>query len=757
MNKRAPIAILLMAVCSARAQSVPELIRYQGRLVEGTNLANADVSLALRIYTNSIGLDLQYEDAATVTVTDGLYGVYLGDDTALGNLRNALTACGTSAWLRASVNGTALLPLERMAAAPFALVTGPRGLSTIETGLYAWVGGGATNRIDKADVAVIAGGYQNTIQSNTASAATIGGGAFNAIDRDCNAGVIAGGFFNAVRTNATYAGIGGGGFNTVGPQANYAWIGGGQFNTIQTNAVYAWIGGGSQNRIGLNATNSALAGGVTNRLDGLSGFIGGGQENSVQALADFAVLGGGYSNVVEAPNAFSAIGGGEVNTIEASANGATIAGGAYNRIATSSVFSTIGGGLANLVGGRASHAAIGGGATNTVLATNGCIVGGAGNSVGPGADHAWIGGGLANSIASNAIAGGIAGGTLNRIGTGCVAAVIRGGVSNVIEENGIHGVILGGLSNVVGDTEGLVLGGSGGKVVAGSTNSAVIGGRFNRIINSSRSYILGGEQNAVAAFGFRGLRNYVCGGRFNVIEGLVTPIFAPQVCFIAGGANNYTLATSCTIAGGHNNRIEDTVTGTNRPYYSFIIGGENNRVESHDCVVAGYNARALHENCFLWADFSSTNQFLSSTSNEVAFRCSGGVRFTTDGGGANQTVAWQPGDGSWTFTSDRNAKERFAPVDPVNIAHKLADLPMSAWNYIGYPQRHIGPMAQDFHETFPWSGTETTLNSADLHGVTLAAIQGLQKKLAEQEEELQRLDTLEQRMDAIRARLDAGH
>jgi hypothetical protein len=46
-------------------------------------------------------------------------------------------------------------------------------------------------------------------------------------------------------------------------------------------------------------------------------------------------------------------------------------------------------------------------------------------------------------------------------------------------------------------------------------------------------------------------------------------------------------------------------------------------------------------------------------------------------------------------------------------------------------------MAQDFHEAFPWSGDERTLNSADLDGVALAAIQGLNQKLTE---ELKRRD-----------------
>ena len=38
-------------------------------------------------------------------------------------------------------------------------------------------------------------------------------------------------------------------------------------------------------------------------------------------------------------------------------------------------------------------------------------------------------------------------------------------------------------------------------------------------------------------------------------------------------------------------------------------------------------------------------------------------------------------------------------------------------------------MAQDFHAAFPLNDSDTTLNELDLHGVTLAAVQGLNEKV----------------------------
>ncbi len=113
---------------------------------------------------------------------------------------------------------------------------------------------------------------------------------------------------------------------------------------------------------------------------------------------------------------------------------------------------------------------------------------------------------------------------------------------------------------------------------------------------------------------------------------------------------------------------------------------------------------------------------------------SGGEYNTASGlsafvGGGDQTVSWTPGSGSWSFVSDRAAKDRFVAVDARTVLDKVAQLPVMEWSYRGYGQRHIGAMAQDFHALFPLNGNDKVLNDADLHGVELAAIQGLNQKL----------------------------
>jgi hypothetical protein len=65
-------------------------------------------------------------------------------------------------------------------------------------------------------------------------------------------------------------------------------------------------------------------------------------------------------------------------------------------------------------------------------------------------------------------------------------------------------------------------------------------------------------------------------------------------------------------------------------------------------------------------------------------------------------------------------------------------------------------MAQDFHAAFPLNESDTTLNDADLHGVALAAIQGLNGKLESRNEALWReKEALRGENAALRERLEA--
>ena len=90
--------------------------------------------------------------------------------------------------------------------------------------------------------------------------------------------------------------------------------------------------------------------------------------------------------------------------------------------------------------------------------------------------------------------------------------------------------------------------------------------------------------------------------------------------------------------------------------------------------------------------------------------------------------------------SDRTAKQDFAPVDDDRILERVSSLPVTEWSYKTEPSvRHIGPMAQDFRAAFGVGRDERTIDTVDELGVTLAALQALDRRVDELEAETRAL------------------
>lgn len=130
----------------------------------------------------------------------------------------------------------------------------------------------------------------------------------------------------------------------------------------------------------------------------------------------------------------------------------------------------------------------------------------------------------------------------------------------------------------------------------------------------------------------------------------------------------------------------------------------------------------------------------STNSNQMTARFDNGYRFYT---GANIGVSLAPGGNAWGMISDVRRKENFVAVDGENILSKISTMPLTTWNYKGQDPknfRHYGPMAQDFFAAFGKDqygtiGNDTTINSADFAGVSFVAIQALEKRTKQLNEE----------------------
>ncbi|HWK59494.1 MAG TPA: tail fiber domain-containing protein [Parapedobacter sp.] len=132
--------------------------------------------------------------------------------------------------------------------------------------------------------------------------------------------------------------------------------------------------------------------------------------------------------------------------------------------------------------------------------------------------------------------------------------------------------------------------------------------------------------------------------------------------------------------------------------------------------------------------FSGEDYVYATANNQITMRFIGGYQLYTNQN-LSAGVALAPGAGAWSSLSDRNRKENFEPIDTESILRKVTAIPVSRWNYKSQPntQQHIGPMAQDFHAAFRLDGltNDTTINTVDIDGVNMAAIQALEKRTAE--------------------------
>lgn len=144
-----------------------------------------------------------------------------------------------------------------------------------------------------------------------------------------------------------------------------------------------------------------------------------------------------------------------------------------------------------------------------------------------------------------------------------------------------------------------------------------------------------------------------------------------------------------------------------------------------------------------WLDTPPPPDTLKVTAdNQFMVRASGGTIFYSDPD-ATQGVILEPGGGSWENLSDRNLKENFQDEDNAEILRKIENMPIQSWNFKAQDPniRHIGPTAQDFHTAFQLGTGNTTINSSDIDGINMLAIQALIEENQQLKSQLEALET----------------
>ena len=244
------------------------------------------------------------------------------------------------------------------------------------------------------------------------------------------------------------------------------------------------------------------------------------------------------------------------------------------------------------------------------------------------------------------------------------------------------------------------------------------------------------------------------------------------------------------IGGGFDNQAGSQTASASDAAFATVGGAPNSGDSNGD------------EGSFVWADQSSNADFVSAQSNQFIIRAANGVGINTnsiggstemvvqslDGGttfqlrtlsnksgslsvsdttgtmsvltaptggsdrlqvlGGSGGTATLTNGGTWTNASSRSYKENFSAVNAADVLSRLVALPIMTWDYIGSAEGlHMGPVAEDFKESFGLAGDGKSISTVDADGIALAAIQGLNAKLETEN------DALRARLDALEARL----
>jgi trimeric autotransporter adhesin len=727
-------------------------------------------------------------NAVSLSVSDGLFTVALGD-TTLANMTAIPAAVFTEQsnlqlriWFNDGVNGfAALSPVQNLTPTPYAITalsanTSSNLSGTVSVGqlsgtvgnsqlahssitLTAGTGlsGGGTVALGGATTLSNAGvlsvtGNSDIAATNVGGAVTLGDTATSAntastiVKRDAS-GNFAAGTITATSFSGAFNGNGANLTSLNADNLSSGTVPLAQLSGITSNqlAVATW-----QAATNLNGGKAALASNVVSGIGLTNAYI----TNGVITNSTFAGNGAGLTNLdatqlssgviplarlplsvvtegetgVTLSGAFSGNASGLSNL-----NASCLASGVVPTNVLSGFqppnYSTISGGLSNDAAGIGAF--IGGGGFDGTTYD--------GNSTQ--ANASAIGGGLGNSIPSSGVYSFIGGGEFNTASG--FQGVVGGGVGNVA--SGPTSTVVGGLTNVASENDGFV--GGGMFNTASGPYASVTGGVLNTASGES-AMVLGGYGNSAS-----GYASFAAGyeaqaanfGSFVWADAALEEVFSStadnQFAVRAGGG--VLLEANVKVGTGGGDYRQLALGGGNST--GFLYGSFPRFA---DGIHLGYNYYADASGHDVIANTSGATSRLTLGYGFISLNI-GGVdaapttqRLLADSSGV--TV-----NGTFNNSSDRNAKQDFAPVSPSRVLEKLVQLPISEWSYKeDAATRHIGPMGQDFYSIFNLGTDEKHIAPIDEGGVALAAIQGLNQKLEQKETEIielkARLERLEQ-------------
>jgi FtsZ-binding cell division protein ZapB len=382
----------------------------------------------------------------------------------------------------------------------------------------------------------------------------------------------------------------------------------------------------------------------------------------------------------------------------------------------------------------------------------------------------------------------IGGHPFNGVASGVQGATVAGGgfsnqFNNDNQPNGVfdnYGTVGGGLGNQAGSDDGdpttaidATVGGGNGNEASGekatvgggfkneaSAQHATVGGGRNHFATANEATVGGGKSHEAT-----GSNSTVSGGNDNEASGFAATVGGGELNKASGGPAGSIDSGRATVGGGRDN----TASGS----YATVPGGYRNIASRNGSFAAGTQAKAGGIRSFVWSDGTqyhdinddgnddglSSEQDISGSgvtgNNTFHASASAGFRFVTAGGNVTYISG---GSSGWATTSTRAAKTNIDPVEPQEVLDGVTDMEVATWEYKdengeGQGERHIGPMAEEFHKAVDVGQSDEHINSINADGVALAAIQGL---AAENDEKDERIEELESEAATARKEAEAA-
>ena len=222
---------------------------------------------------------------------------------------------------------------------------------------------------------------------------------------------------------------------------------------------------------------------------------------------------------------------------------------------------------------------------------------------------------------------------------------------------------------------------------------------------------------------------------------------------VAGGNSSYASGIAAISLGN---------SASASANYAVAIGNNVAASGIGSTALGNYCTTSSHSGSFVIGDNSTTTVMQTFVNNEMRARFAGGIRFYTTSAVTIGAYLNQ-GANSWAALSDKRMKENFLPVNGEVFLKKIAAMPLTTWNYIGQDVkvfRHYGPMAQDFFAAFGKDdlgaiGCDTLINQQDFLGVSLVAIQALEKRTQNLQTQNEALKTQNEQMRLKNEQLEA--